>query len=395
VIAVTTAGELCAADPGAKLYKPTGETWSSVVAQIFSADLFAAVSIHAVPLRSADIRAGERQLGRDARVEQIARALAKVEPGFRIDARDAFALTFIDGLSASENDFMEAVYRAARFPCRFVGGSAGGRFDFKSTYIFDGRQVLENHAVTAFLKLRPGKRYGAFKSQNFAKLPQSFVVVDADPDRRIVGAVLDPATQEIAPLADVLARALKVAPNQLMQRLTGHTFGVEIDGELYVRSVASIDDASGAAAFFCDVNTGDKLVLLKATDFAAQTKRDLKACLDGIRRRIIDQLVDYFGESAATGDRTEEVLARISGIRNTIEGVRGTIVDNAASAAKATDASALSTEFASLAESMTSLHEILTVINAIAGQTNLLALNAAIEAARAGEAGKGFSVVAG
>ncbi len=286
IIAVTTAGELCTSGGDERLYRPTGAAWSSVVVQIFSADLLAGVSVHKVPLHNEDIRSGKGTLDRDARVEKIARSLGTVAPKFPIDVRDTIALTFIDGLSASENYFMEAAYRSARFPCLFVGGSAGGKFDFKNTYVFDGEQVLENHAVVAFLKLEHDKRYGVFKSQNFEKLSQRFVVVDADPDKRMVMSALDPATQEITPFTEVLARGLNVAPDKLMERLTGHTFGIEIDGELFVRSVAGVDTANGTVSFFCDVNPGDELILLKATKFVAQTKRDMSAFLQGKPRPI-------------------------------------------------------------------------------------------------------------
>ncbi|MBP0574955.1 hypothetical protein J8J27_30020, partial [Mycobacterium tuberculosis] len=83
-----------------------------------------------------------------------------------IDAHDTFALTFVDGLSMSESYLMEAAYTEGRFPCLFVGGSAGGKLDFKRTALFDGTRVLENHAVIAFVKMAPGMRYAAMKSQN-------------------------------------------------------------------------------------------------------------------------------------------------------------------------------------------------------------------------------------
>lgn len=86
------------------------------------------------------------------------------------------ALTFIDGLSASESFLMEAVYREDRFPCLFVGGSAGGKLDFKNTWIFDGSRVIENAAIIAFLRVREGKRFGVFKTHNFQKTQTSFLV---------------------------------------------------------------------------------------------------------------------------------------------------------------------------------------------------------------------------
>jgi len=284
VMATSTSGELCAnavsrSAAAASLYKPTGTSWSSVVIQVFSPDLIERVSIQSVPLHNDDIRRGAPSLSRDQRVERIIQSLTAIRLPFRIDAQDTLALTFVDGLSACENYVMEAVYRSGRFPCLFVGGSAGGKFDFKNTYLFDGQRVLENHAVVGFLKLAPGKRFGALKSQNFSKTGKSMIVVDADPDRRTVSGVLDSQGTGIVPMAKALADLMGVQVAELAGKLQGHTFGIELEGELFVRSVASIDVETNAVAFFCDVNAGDELLLLEATDFVEQTRRDLAAFL--------------------------------------------------------------------------------------------------------------------
>ena len=280
VLAVTTAGELCAlsAEP---LYKPTGDQWSRVVVQAFSPDLISQASIHAVPLANEDIRAGAPTLSRDERVGRVVRALEQVRPPFRLDAADTLALTFVDGLSASENILMEAVYRSSRFPCLFIGGSAGGKFDFRNTYIFDGGRVLENHGVIAFIKLAEGKRYGALKSQNFRKTPHSFIIIDANPELRTVSAVFDRASSRPVGAIEAIAKALGTTPADLGAKLAGKTFGIELGGELFVRSVAGMDVANGTISFFCDVNPGDELLLLEATDFAEQSRRDIDAFLRG------------------------------------------------------------------------------------------------------------------
>lgn len=281
VVAVSTAGELCSSGVSQPLYKPTGDRWLSVVVQIFSPDLLAAATIHTVPLHNEDLRRTAPTLSHEERVGRIADALATVTPGFRLDARTTLALTFIDGLSACENHLMEAVYRSRRFPCLFVGGSAGGRPDFLNTYLFDSGRVLQDHAVLIFVKLAPGRRFGVLKSQNFRKTGTSYVIVDADPDRRTVSTVLDPETGAVIPFIDALTQGLGVPRDAVMERLAGYSFGIDLDDELFVRSVASIDRTSGDVTFFCDVSPGDELHLVKATDFAEQTRLDISSFLDG------------------------------------------------------------------------------------------------------------------
>ncbi len=169
IIAASTAGELCSNGTD-KLYCEANGAWRTVVLQAFSPDLFDRVEVFSVPLHSEDLHAGRPTLDRDARIHKIARSLDAAVPSFPLDARRAFALTFIDGLSNSESYFMEAVYENGRFPCLFVGGSAGGKLDFKNTYLFDGTRVLENHAVVTFVRMAPGQRYGVMKSHNFKRI---------------------------------------------------------------------------------------------------------------------------------------------------------------------------------------------------------------------------------
>jgi len=280
IIAMTTAGELCATGREV-LYKPTGATWSSIVIQIFPPDLLQAVSIHTVPLHSDDLRRGSIQRQHNDRIDAIVSSLAQVTPAFAIDARDTIALTFADGVSSSESYLVEALYRSGRFPCLYVGGSAGGKFDFKNTYLFDGQRVVENHAVILFLKLAEQRGYGVFKSQNFKKTGTSFVVMEAEPEKRTVSGVLDPTTQQIGSFTAALAKALKTSPDGIMAKLTGHTFGIEVGGQIFVRSVAAIDTTADTVSFFCDIAPGDRLELLEATPFADQTKRDLDSFLRG------------------------------------------------------------------------------------------------------------------
>ncbi|MFD1626420.1 methyl-accepting chemotaxis protein [Azospirillum griseum] len=309
LLLVSTAGELCTA-PGQPLYCPTGERWDRVVFQAFSPRLFSGLSVHTVPLHCEDIRSGgPLRHSQTKRVEAIQGELERIRPSFRIDSRDTVALTFVDGLSASESSLMEAVYRSGRFPCLFIGGSAGGTLDFQHTRLFDGDRVLENAAVILLLKVAPGTRYGVFKSQNFRPTATRFTIVDADPIRRVVRRVIDPDSFEVMRFTDALAAALRCRPEELSSRLGKSTFAIQMEDELYVRSVAGFNLETGEATFYCDVNAGDALTLVEATDFAQQTAQDLAAYLRGKPQPVGAILNDCILRRLNNGDALARVRA--------------------------------------------------------------------------------------
>ncbi|WP_084633328.1 FIST N-terminal domain-containing protein [Pleomorphomonas oryzae] len=280
VVATTTAGELCARG-SEKIYCETDGSWQNVVVQIFSPALIEKVEVFSVPLSSQDLRAGQSKMSHGTRIAKIISALGSVKPAMHLDAKSTFALTFVDGLSMSESYFMEAVYEAGRFPCLFIGGSAGDALTFTETLLFDGRQIVKDHAVVAFVKMAPGQRYSVMKSQNFRKIGPSFVVVDADPDRRSVSAVIDEKTGQVVSLVKALSTTLRVEPAKLEAALKGKAFGVELGNELFVRSVARIDVEKEVFYFYCDIGPGDDLTLLEQTDFLEQTRTDVERFLRG------------------------------------------------------------------------------------------------------------------
>ena len=169
---------------------------------------------------------------------------------------------------------MEAVYRDGKFPCLFVGGSAGGKFDFKNTYLFDGERIVENAAVVAFVRVAKGKRFGVFKTHNFRATPTSFLVCQSDPIRRSVMQVAESDQFEPASFMDVLTRHFKCSREALADRLQKFTFGIEIEGEIFVRSVSNMDLTQGVISFYCDIAPGDRLFLLEAEDFVKKTNSD-------------------------------------------------------------------------------------------------------------------------
>jgi transposase-like protein len=228
-------------------------------------------------IHSVDLRMGQGSTVSE-RVSRIAQELSRVNPSFQINAQDTFALIFCDGLSASEGFLMRAWYESKRFPCLAVGGSAGGKLDFSGTYMHDGRQVLTGKAMLIFCKVRPGIRFSPFKSQNFVPAGKSWLVAEADPVARTVSSVFAEDGRTVGFLA-ALASHFRCPESDVGKHLANHTFAVSVDGEMFIRSVAAL--GADKTSFFCDIEFGDCLHLLKQEDFIATTQRDWQQFLAG------------------------------------------------------------------------------------------------------------------
>jgi len=278
MVACTTAGELCGGE--GSLYCPTGNQWDRVVVQCFDASLVARAQVVSIPLASEDLRGGGKPMEVEQRIARLSANIRAAQVGMEIDHRDTFAFVLFDGLSASESFFMEALYESGRFPCLFVGGSAGGKLDFSGTAVHDGQRRLENHATVAFIKAASGARFGVFKSQNFEPEALSFHVLSASVEKRYVGQVIT-RSGRIMSMIDALCEALDCAPAALEQKLADHSFAIRVGEELFVRSISRIDLESGLVHFYCDVASGEEIVLVRRTGFVQHTQRDLQRFLQG------------------------------------------------------------------------------------------------------------------
>ncbi|RTL42805.1 MAG: chemotaxis protein [Rhodocyclaceae bacterium] len=278
VMLCSTAGELCGETDN--LYCHTGEHWDRVVLQCFDASLIARAQVVAVPLACEDLRRGKSEVPVKERLARIARTIEAVRLDMDIDYRDTLAYVLFDGLSASESFFMEALYDSGRFPCLFVGGSAGGKFDFKNTWIHDGNRRLENHALIAFLKVAKGTRFGVLKSQNFVPDGPRFPVIGASLEQRYVSQVIA-ADGRIVPFIDALCSHFRCDPAQLEGKLADYSFAIQVGKEIFVRSVVNVDVRAGRVNFYCDISPGEELMLVRRTGLVQSTEQDFRNFMAG------------------------------------------------------------------------------------------------------------------
>ncbi len=274
----TTAGELC--NENGRLYCSTGQRWDDIVLQLFSPVIASQVEIVKVPLNSEDLRAGGKTVSLKQRLEKMTAAIRSLRVNMAIDYRDTLAFVLFDGLSSSESFFMEALYESDRFPCLFVGGSAGGKLDFQNTWLHDGQQKLENHALITFIKMPASIRFGVFKTQNFEPTSFSFNVLTASLEHRYIHQVID-SQGEITTMVSLLARQLKCTPEQLEQKLADYSFAIRVGDELFVRSIARIDIAQERIHLFCDVAPGEELVMVKRTNIVQATETAFSRFMQG------------------------------------------------------------------------------------------------------------------
>lgn len=277
VVLTTTAGELCTFDVEQKrdsLYLDASSTWNNIILQSFSAEMIEDLEVLSIPLFSENIT--EQTISHKERIEKIRTQIDKVSVPFSFNHENSFALTIVDGLSNSESFLTEAVYASGKLPCLLVGGSAGGKFDFKDTFIFNDSSTIRHHAIIVLVKLKPTIKYGVFKSQSVEKTNVSYLVAQANLLNRSVQSVFEESTNKIVNFVDMLCHQLRCSVEELPTVLGDYTFAIEVDGELYIRSVSNVDIENKSISFFCDISFGDILYLVRNKDFVAQTDSDFR-----------------------------------------------------------------------------------------------------------------------
>lgn len=315
----SSAGELCSSKGG--LYHETPDVWDNVVLQVFGDDLIEAVDVISLPLSCEDLKSGEVRLTMAQRVAALREHIEKASISIDIDYRDTLAYIVFDGLSASESFFLDALYSAEKFPCLFVGGSAGGKLDFKNTWVHDGHVKLQGHASIAFLKFKPSVGFGVFKSQNFEETGISFRVETGSTELRYIEKVQSRSGKSVS-LIDALCEHFQCAEVELNDRMSDFSFAIKTNGELYVRSVAQFDFSTHRTHLYCDVSQGEEIFLVKRTNIVDHTTKDFQEFLrtkpskpiagwlnDCILRRLcnshnLDKMTDVFQGTPVAGFST-------------------------------------------------------------------------------------------
>ncbi len=258
------------------IYNPVNEFQKGGVFASLSKEMIQDIFIAKTSLHNKDIKEGSVSISEEERVQKISDELNKIKPHFKIHAENTLAYTLIDGLSNSESYFMNAIYENGNFPCYFAGGSAGGKLDFKDTFISLNGEIIQDHAVTAFIKFHDNIKFGIFKTQNFSETAISFPIIKANGPLRYVEEIYDVKAGRVKNFLDELCSHFNCTPGSIEKKLESYTFGIKINTEMYVRSIARIDINEKKVYFYCDIDMGDELHLIKKENFTEKNLQDFK-----------------------------------------------------------------------------------------------------------------------
>ena len=276
LLLMTSAGELCRPAQSNTLYCPADAQRGKILLQCFSHRMIEDTYIMSIPLPNEDLRAGQVKMTVNDRVDLIQQEIERHAAPFRMNVNHTFALTYVDGLSGCETFVLQALYNSRKFPCPYIGGSAGGTLEFKNTYIYDNEKVTENHAVITLVRLHKPYRYGICKTQAVERTGDIYTVVNANTSLRYIETVKSNNGQPISFIEALKQRFNCSSVDELNSTLQGYTFATDINGENFIRSISAIDKVNDHINFFCDVVSGEKLYLLKRTSLADTLQKDLR-----------------------------------------------------------------------------------------------------------------------
>ena len=271
---MTTCGELTHTADTRSYYMEAGDGRAKVLLQVFSKRMIAQTYMMTLPLHNEDMKRGEVTLTPAERVARIAADVRAERIPFPVRFDDTFAFVYVDGVSACESFVLRALYDAESLPCPYIGGSAGGALDFSHTYIYNGREVLENHAVVLVVKLAGDYRYSVFKTQAAEETGEKWTVIGSDTTFRTVETVANAEGRPV-PLTDVLMDYLHVSDiAALTDALADYTFATHVGNQFYIRSLQRIDESAKRMHFFCDITAGEELYLMRRAKFLETLKSD-------------------------------------------------------------------------------------------------------------------------
>jgi len=215
-------------------------------------------------------------------------------------AENTFAVTFIDGLTYSEESVTAALHRGLG-DIPLIGGSAGDNLNFKrTTQICNGR-VFSKAAILLLVKSE--LPYQLCTENNFVPTGEKLVVTEADPDTRTVYEF------NAEPAALVYAKAIGVDRDDLgPDCFASNAVVVRVGGEYHCRAMQRVN-SDDSVTFFSAIDNGVVLTVAKTEGMAESMRQQIGRIEHSIGK--IDLMMGFECILRKLDARHRNVIARV------------------------------------------------------------------------------------
>jgi HPt (histidine-containing phosphotransfer) domain-containing protein len=208
--------------------------------------------------------------------------LLQKTPDEKINPDEYLGLIFFDGLCLGESIIKEFSMEP-RLNMAFIGGAAADEMNFKKTTVSCGNKLSEDGLVAVILKMKIPFFFNHYV--HYFPTDISLNITKVEISKRIAWEING------EPAADFYAK--KVGAGDA-SKLTPEIFaknpvGLKLGKSIYIRSPKCVVDGNGLQ-FYCYVEAGTKVFLLKQKDIIEQTEKSIAATsqfLPGIQGCLI------------------------------------------------------------------------------------------------------------
>jgi len=215
------------------------------------------------------VKSDPRKTAQDI-VEDISRQL----PADDVNPAEYVGIVLVDGLALGELVMKEfSTARSFSFP--LVGGAAADELTFTETLVAHESQISGDAVCVAVMKMKVPFFYDHFV--HYLPTEREFLITQADPGKRVVWEI------DHEPAADYYARMLGLSGPEAIEHIhfSRNPLGVVIGDTVYTRSPNAVIDGKGLQ-FYCFIEAGTKMRLLKQGDILANARAALQSAGDHV-----------------------------------------------------------------------------------------------------------------
>lgn len=188
--------------------------------------------------------------------------------------KDAFAVTFVNGLCNAEEALLSLFYAVIKNDKFMIaGGSAGDNLCFKTTYVsLNGKTVSDGAAI---LFVKTSLPFFILKENIFKSTGRKFRITDADPKKRKILRLNGMIPKEC------YIQALGCSEKEANEAILSHPFGRVFGGQMFISSIASFN-LDGTMNMYSRVLPNATVELMELVDI----EENIKESLETIKAKI-------------------------------------------------------------------------------------------------------------